>query len=190
MVRSSGVLPHRGVSDDKTYLRGGGTLASAEKRKVSSLLCRDTSFCGQGVFYEKLQNTARGGRPREEKGTEALMKEYLKSAEDVIAEQESSRASADGHFRNLLLVGDGHQEARAFDGVFLREGVDLVLDGKSRGFNGMERLDGFRESHDVMIAGLVFGEIEPFVQRLAFFFKTVENGRCLLADVVLLQRQI
>lgn len=92
MVRSSGVLPHRGVSDDKTYLRGGGTLASAEKRKVSSLLCRDTSFCGQGVFYEKLQNTARGGRPRGEKGTEALMKEYLKSAEDVIAEQESSSA--------------------------------------------------------------------------------------------------
>ena len=93
-------------------------------------------------------------------------------------------------FRELLLVGDGHQEARAFDGVFLREGVDLVLNGKSRGFNGMERFDGFRQRHDVMVAGLVFGEIEPFVQRLAFFFKTVENGRCLLADVVLLQRQI
>ena len=93
-------------------------------------------------------------------------------------------------FRKFLLVGDGQQETCAFDGVFLREGVDLILNGKSRGFNGMECLDSFRECHDVMVAGLVFGEIEPFVQRLAFLFKTVENGRCLLADVVFLQRQI
>ena len=93
-------------------------------------------------------------------------------------------------FRELFLIGDSCQEACAFDSVFLREGVDLVLYGKSRRFNGMERRDGFRQSHNVMIAGLVFCEIEPFVQRLAFFFETIENGRCLLADIVFLQRQI
>ena len=93
-------------------------------------------------------------------------------------------------FRNLLLVGDGHQEARAFDGVFLREGVDLILNGKSRGFNGMECLDGFRQRHDVMIAGLVFCEIEPFVQRLAFQGVSGQKLFRLQADVIFLQRQI